>query len=549
MFKNNTAARTKYLTTLLPIILVGISLLFIFFYFKLNTSGYLSFSDGAKFANIAGNLSRGSGFSTNFSFWGANPFSTGGIPYLVPFTMSFFFKVFGAVDFAVIAFSSFFYLALVLAVFLLGKKLYGNLVGTFSALAVASNISYLNYASSGASETMFAFLAVLSSYFLLAKKWFTNILFFLSLVVLYLTRPQAVVFILALLFCWFMYNFSWKKGLALFSILFVGIFLLDRMVLYPLSFKYPVYPIVTRGIQAIFQYSPTTAVSDALRGQSSDVVSPIEVAKKVFYNLYNFYKLLPEIISPYLFGFFALGLFIWGKDKQKNIFKLLTILVVVGSILLAALTIPFFRYLHPVVPFIYIVAAGTLVEIIDLGFKNYDLKSLKSAFLNLTSIFLILVFAVGQTLGVIFLDSRFVRNTHNVGQPPVYAKLSYVLRDNTNESQTVVTNLDTWGSWYGERKTVWFPLEPKMLIDKNLPVGRQVPFDAIYLTSYLIDDENYYMGPDWRQILDNPTDPKKWVCDGCAQIAKEFKLKGVYEVASDQDYERQGAKGVLLVKD
>jgi hypothetical protein len=127
----------------------------------------------------------------------------------------------------------------------------------------------------------------------------------------------------------------------------------------------------------------------------------------------------------------------------------------------------------------------------------------------------------------------------------VYVELSYILRDNTNPNQIVLTNLDTWGSWYGERKTVWFPLTPKQIID---PSTGKIPFDAIYLTSYLIDDENYYMGTDWREIFNNPTDSKKWTCDGCSEIVKEFTLKRTYTVAASEDYERQDASAILLVK-
>jgi hypothetical protein len=152
---------------------------------------------------------------------------------------------------------------------------------------------------------------------------------------------------------------------------------------------------------------------------------------------------------------------------------------------------------------------------------------------------------VGQTLGIIFLDSRFERNTQNAGKPPVYFVLSQILKENTNPNQVVVTNLDTWGSWYGERRTVWFPLEPKKLID---PSSGKIPFDAIYLTSYLIDDENYYMGDEWRLIFNNPNDSRKWTCEGCDKIAEEFKLKNIYTINPDMDKERVDVRAVLLIK-
>jgi hypothetical protein len=250
-------------------------------------------------------------------------------------------------------------------------------------------------------------------------------------------------------------------------------------------------------------------------------------------------------MSPYLFALFVISLFKCSKDKLQNSFKIATVFMALVTFIVIAASIPFFRYIHPVIPLIYIIALGTLIWILSQISNN-------KKFITPVSIFLILIFGVGQTLGMLILDSRFERNTRNIGKPPVYVVLSQILKANTSSNQVVITNLDTWGSWYGERKTVWFPLEPKQLIDpatRNLPAGRQeIPFDAIYLTSYLIDDQNYYMGADWRLILDNPNDPKKWTCDGCSEIAKEFTLKSVYSISASEDYERQDAKAVLLVR-
>jgi hypothetical protein len=227
--------------------------------------------------------------------------------------------------------------------------------------------------------------------------------------------------------------------------------------------------------------------------------------------------------------------------------------MVVVTFLVTAVSIPFYRYLHPVLPLIYVLAVGTLVQIMAEMNKLQETKSQtnnklqfsKQALLVLGSCVLVLFFGVGQTLGILLLDSRFERNTHNVGKPPVYVELSKALKENTSPDQVVVTNLDTWGSWYGERKTVWFPMEPKQIID---PATGKIPFDAIYLTSYKMDDANYYMGEGWRSIFENPKDPTKWTCEGCDKIADEFKLKGDYTVGARDDYERASASAILLTK-
>ena len=492
---------------------------------------YLHFSDGAKFALIARNIISGSGYTTDFSFWGNSLFGTGGIPVLVPYLMSFFMKLFGPTDFTVIAFSFTFYLLLALFVFLLGRKVFNPFVGLLSALVVLFNLNFIDYATSGASETLFAFEIVLSAYLLVLRKKWATLLSFLVMILMYFSRPQAFIFIAGLIFLWLILRFNIKKALVYFFGLGIIGFLFDKFIIYPLSFKYPVTPIFMRGLQSIFTYSSLNTVSDGLRGGVSSVLTVTDVFKKVFYNLYNFYKALPEIANPYIWGLFLIGLFGWGKDKLQNSFKVSVIFMTLVIFLVTALTIPFYRYLHPIIPFVYILGVATLVEIVS--------KLVNKKYMKLVSFILIFIFCIGQTLGVIFLDSRFKAARTNRRKPPVYVKLSYILRDNTKPEDIVITNLDTWGSWYGERRTVWFPLRPEQL---DLGEGGEISFDVIYLTSYLMDDENYYMGDEWRQIFYDPENPKDEF------IAENYELKEVYEVSSSENYEKQDARAVLLVR-
>jgi hypothetical protein len=272
-------------------------------------------------------------------------------------------------------------------------------------------------------------------------------------------------------------------------------------------------------------------VSDSLRGSVVGFNLQV-ILKKVFYNLYNFYKALPDIINPYLFSLFILGLFNWSKGgysdlhgRMKNSFKITVLFVTLLTFLVTALTIPFYRYIHPIIPLVYIVSVATLFEII----QNLKIESqkIKNIFATVT----ILFFAVGQTLGILLLDSRFERKMKNTDKAPIYAEMSYKLKEITNKDMVVVTNLDTWGSWYGERKTIWFPLEPNMI----LPVKENI--DAIYLTSYKIDDENYYMGEAWREIFESPEKQT---------ILPDFEFVGEYEFKAENNYERENGRAVLL---
>lgn len=508
-------------------------------------NNYLSFSDSAKFADIARNLISGFGYGNNFSFWSSNIFElikskifpAPSVPFVTPFSIALSFKIFGINDFAVIATSFFYFILTLIFVFLLSKKIFNSkLVGTLSTLAVAFNKDMIDYALQGGSESPFIFEIVLSCFLVSLKKKWANVALFFVLVAMYFTRPQAFIYISGVVLFWLLTNLNYKKAILGFIGIVVLSLVFDYFVLMPLSGRYFLYSVIGRGIGSSF--SQISSASDSLRG-AAEVVSSgrFQIVKNIFYNLYNFFKLMPQIMSPYLFGLFSIGLFVWKKDKLLNSFKSSAVFMIVVTFLVTAASIPFFRYLHPVVPVVYILAVGTMVQILT--------NLIDKKFIVIVSLALISVFGVGQTLGVLFLDSRFEKKIHNTEKHPVYVELSKTLKNNTDPDDVVITNLDTWGSWYGERKTVWFPMEPKQLID---PSTGKIPFDAIYLTSYKIDDANYYMGESWRQIFDYPKDSKKWKCEGCDEISREFKLKSEYLLDTDSNYEKEYFKAVLLIR-
>lgn len=470
---------------------------------------FLHFSDAAKYADIARNIIFNLGKTSSFNFWGSD--NAQWIQPVMPYSVALFYKLFGINDFAVIAASFFYFVLSLVFVFLLTQKIYKDkLTSVLSTVAVGFNYNLINYATSGASESPFIFELVAGMYYLSIKKWWGNVLGVVFMILMYFTRPQAIIYIFGLVLYYFISNFSWKK-----SLLYTFLTFLVGTLIYAIFSK--------QGLIAVTQNLPGMAVSNSLRGSTVDFNLAVLV-KKVFYNLYNFYKAIPEIMNPYLFGLFVIGLFSSfakaSQDKLQQSFKLSAFFMTGLTLLVTALTIPFYRYLHPVVPLIYIVGVGALVEI----FKEHKFK-------NIIATLLILFFAVGQTLGIIFLDSRFERKNKNAGKPPIYAEMSYKLKEVTNKEAVTLTNLDTWGSWYGERKTIWFPLEPSMI----LPVQENI--DYIYLTSYKMDDENYYMGKEWREIFTNSKNQK---------ILPDYKYVGEYEFKATDNYERENGKAVLL---
>jgi hypothetical protein len=345
---------------------------------------------------------------------------------------------------------------------------------------------------------------------------------------MYLTRPQAIIYIFGIILFFHLSNFKIKKAITYFAISLI----LGSAIFFVFS---------NQVVVATTQNLPNMAVSDSLRGVVSNP-TVLDIFKKVFYNLYNFYKALPEIINPYMFTLFVLGLFSWGKNKLLDSFKIASLFMIITTFFVTALTIPFYRYIHPIIPLVYIIAVITLYEIVEYLVSRYEIiknkQSLavengKKIFTGIVTTCLVLFFAVGQTVGHFVLDSRFERKIKNVDKPPIYVLMSWKLKEITNKDQVVLTNLDTWGSWYGERKTIWYPVEPEMIIPEEKRI------DAIYLTSYKMDDENYYMGQKWRELFENPERQT---------ILPNYKFVGEYEFSADDNYERESGRSILLVK-
>ena len=491
--------------------------------FNLNLS-FLSFSDGAKYAEIARNIVNGLGFGTRFHFWDNNiqnnllgaTFPADYIPAFMPYAIAFFFKIFGVNDMAVILTSSVFFLISLFFVFLLSNLIYKNkLISLATVAVVALNLDLINYSLSGASETAFIFLLLAVGYFISLKKKWANLLSFLLMIVLYLTRSQGVIYIFCFLTYFCFINFKPKRAL-LYSLIGVVVG----------SATYLLFS--RQGLVAVTQNLPGNAVSDSLRGVEFKF-DLLAVAKKVFYNLYNFYKAVPDILNPYLFLLFILGLVIKEKDQILTKFKLFTLLITSLTFLFTAMTIPFYRYIHPIVPFVYIISIGTLWKIVE----TFTSENINDNLKRLIFIGLVFVLGLGQTIGVVMLDSRFNKARFNVNKPPIYQQMAVKLKDSTDQNSVVVTNLDTWGSWYGERKTVWYPVDPEMIV----PYKENINY--IYLTSYKMDDENYYMGKKWREIFDNPENQK---------VLPEYKFVARYTFSSNDNFENEDGRAVLLIK-
>ncbi len=526
------------------VILITLSIFVMFAYLRLTKPTFLTFSDAAKFADLARNLSSNKGYFASFSYFGnakGLPQIQNGLfpaiwtPPVFPRTMSLLFNLFGQSDTSVIASSAIFFPFLILSTYLTGTFLFDERTGLLSGLATIFSLPLLDYATQGGTEILF-FTEIMIACLLFVKQK-ARFLAYVVLLLMYLTRPHAPIYILVLtLFDFLLRSKTPKSFLAkVAAIILLCVFVNQAGEI--LSGRYFIYPLWGRTANTFLQFSALDAGNTALRDSNVTTYSTYKldfvvktIATKVFYNLYNFYKLLPELFSPYLMAFFLISPFIKFKNSKAKLFVYLALVLVAVNSFVAAISIPFFRYLHPLAPLIYTCAIGSIVHLLSVIQVKYS---------KIISFSMIFIFSIGQALGAIFLDSRF-QNKHlvNRDKPPVYVLLSEKLKELTHPDDIVVTNLDTWGSWYGQRRTVWYPLRPDQLIPED---GGKIA-DAVYITSYKMDDLNYKMGEEWRQILKDPKIP------GNEFISKNYALKSIIEISASENYNKETARGILLVK-
>lgn len=489
----------------------------------LTKSSYLTFSDAAKFADVARNIVSVKEYGSKFAFFSnlslplsaSGLFSAARVSPLIPLTISIAFKLFGVTDQSVIIISALFYCLIAPLTYLLARNYFGRLVGLLSAISVAANPDLLQYGVTGAAEPLFICELIAALILFSPKNKFAHGAALVILLAMYFTRPQAPLYIVPILvFAYILHYYHLvKPKIQLVVLICVGLVFLPIAISKSDSF-----------LIASLHYSSLLPANMSLRLFAPPQLGPVTVSvlvKKIFYNLYNFYKLLPAIISPYLAVLFIISLFTQSKTKAEKYLKMLTLVMTILAFISTAVLVPFFRYIHPVIPFVYIFSVAAFIKVLKRP---------------TVSIFVIVFLTVGQTFGLVFLDSRALSHQYNRNQPPSYVLLSQFLRDHTSSSDTIVTNLDTWGSWYGERKTIWFPLMPQ---DLTLS---PVPIDAIFLTSYLIDDENYYMGQEWRQAFESPHDLKD------PYLISHYHYVDSIQLSADAVHEKQSVKGLLFIR-
>ena len=486
----------------------------------------LTFSDSAKFYEAAKNLIAGDGLVIHHSFFSPATLAayqpgqswTANFLPLSSWIMSLFFKFLPINDFTIAIIGYLFFIICLVLIFLIAKKLHSGTAGVVATSLFASSLFFYEYAQNASSEIFFTLEILLFVYLALQKskiRWLS--LFPLAL--MFLTRQQAILFLLSLPVYFVLFHLkSWRTRLITVlsaAVILSSLYLVARKDVS--SIYSPLKPFYSAQISA--------GVSQGLylRGQNyaKTASTPKTILSKVFYNLYNFVK-APERLAPSVIFFLLILSFFSPRNRQFTYF---TATVFVFFILGAAASLPNARYVHPIMPLVFISASLTLIHILDkFSPRNLNFK-----------LFLVLIFITIPTLGYFTLDARFRRQQFNFDKPTVYRQISDVLAKDIPKGQLIITNLDAWAAWYQGLTTMWFPLSP------NQMEGYQDKINYIAITNYLENDGDFALG-EWREVVYSPdTINNKFLKDN-------YKILKTFVIQPDQVYENQSFLGTILVR-
>jgi hypothetical protein len=433
-------------------------------------------------------------------------------PPLTSWYLSFLFRIMPPVD-STVAFGGYLLLLSVcILVFLIGKKLHSRLAGLLSVLLLLGHPFFYEYAANSASEITLAVEIVLTIFlylYLPKAKWLS----LAPVALMFFTRPQAAVFAVSLIV--YFWAFSRRK---LLNFLVMGILFIFSLLVFA---RYPDSVFSPYHYLGSIHMASDTNPGGYLRGAGFIPIPPASLISKSFYNLYNFFKAPERLVNPILIPLFLYGLFYVAKQKQLNRFYFFIALAGLLFIIAASLTLPNARYIHPVIPLFIIGAAIALV--------NLTQKIRYPKLYILAVLFFVLLPAVGHFT----LDARFRHRQFNMNKPPVYKNISDVMANNISPGHLIITNLDAWAAWYHGLTTMWFPLEPDMLV--------QSPPEFIALTDYLANDADFALGS-WKQLLDRPDHPENLF------IRTNYVLLKTFTIPASQSYENQEVKGVIFHK-
>ena len=513
----------------------------------------LTYNDAAKYAITARSLAQGEGSATTFiypeylrfvqddsqdtwhSYW----------PPLYPILLSGAFNIFGVGDRSVILISFICFLFLIVLLHLLAKELLGKEYSWIAVLFFVTAPEMLWYSTSGLSEPLFmcfslgTVLAVLQKNFPM-KYLAAGILYALSI----LTRPIGMIYLpfYAVLLMPVMTQEK-NKALPFFQLIgsAAGTFMIVKLCVFlplgvyqnfhnqalnPFLYNTDIYPAsaVMRTMDEI-SFSKLHVYLPSIFGKIIPNLYTITKNLFAFHSSMNAWNWIHTLAAPFLFFLCFIGFFLPIQDRKVNNFRaaLMLLFFIHVFFLAATITVAQLRYFHPLVPYMFILATYALLTLIKHFVSD---ESKVKRYMGLAAFALIFVFQAPN----ITRDFYYKKGQATLNPQGYYKTLGGVVDQNSRPGDIVITNLQGWASWYGSRRTVFYPSYPDDLKKLSDSVGA----DTMIIFEALFEDE--ISKKHWEPLVYQPQDFGEFKYARTLEVPlnrREFIKAAVYQRRKD----------------
>jgi 4-amino-4-deoxy-L-arabinose transferase-like glycosyltransferase len=456
-------------------------------YYKISFT-HLFLNDAMDYASIGRNLARGDGFISSY----ITPLSLVNKPEvphpdlwrapLWPLVLAVFIKLLGATDQAVAIATGFFYIAGAGLIYLVGRELFGQLVGVVSAVVYIFSAQNLVNSVSGMTETISVFMILLAIYLAIApftRSVWGDFIAGAGLGLFYLTRYNALLFVpfFIIFVCW-RRNFAVSSGIryltgfvSVVSPWLIRNYLLMGSPLFSLQKYEPVMFTATYPGYSFYTMLDKINVVQFIKAH------PEQIMQKIISGWAEFYAgiLGPEFtgISPWLFTLFLLSFLLpLGQMLKYKRLELRPLLAVCFAVqLIALLAIHFiYRLFFIFMPFYIIFGVAAMVWIL-IKIADY-LPVRKNGFV---SVFLLIL------TGVFVFSNLPVFAPLPKEEMPIIALRESVkaVTDISTRDGLILSNDGHLLAWYGDRYAAKLPYKVDMIPE----IEKLAPVKLIYLSS------------------------------------------------------------------
>jgi len=450
--------------------------------------GSLEYPAAMDQAQIGRNILAGSGFTTSqltplvvdLSDT-TNPTPDITHPPLYPLMLALFFGLFGASDKVVIAASMGFLVLSAIMVFIIARRQFSLAAAAVATVLFTTQVQTIRYAISG-TNTMAATFFMLILWYVLIRPGEHSLLHYLKagavLGLCYLTEYSFALLIpVVLIYIYF--TASPRRRISMGAFL-VGAVLISMpwMTRNAILMHNPIFTVDQYDLMSNTNSFAGFDIYRSFDGAPSPIVFAVthitDMIRKLVNGLVTMYWQWPTNAGVYVLPFFILSLFLRIEDKSLLALRRLLVAFIFLLTIAVCLGDQMPMHFEKLVPLITIFAAGFLLYMVDRLSISPTRRSAVIAFVVLGAALPTAVGLIGNTAPA------------SAGRPPQFADIDASL----SKSAVVVTDCPWAVAWYGRRKAVWLPLNPRQLSDIEGKVGRiDAAFVSRYASSFVAVDQ------------------------------------------------------------